>query len=183
MESRAILYHSNKEIECEKFIKTSDYLIISNNSKDDIWLGTGMYFWDNQGNAKWWNKKQKNRNPNEKYMIVAANAVIDRVLDLTDYEVYNQMEQIWKALCKRAKLDPEKPLGNKLNYMFRVLDLDQQYDVIKVYGKYNGTPNDGFFSFDVKSMKSEPTIAVKCIYSVKNSKCIIEKEWYKEGKS
>ena len=44
MESKAILYHSNKKYKCKKFISQSDYLIVSENDKDDIWLGKGMYF-------------------------------------------------------------------------------------------------------------------------------------------
>lgn len=49
-----------------------------------------------------------------------------------------------------------------------------------MFGKYNNTPAYGIFSYDYKANKAEPTIGVKCIYNIKNSKCILEKELYKE---
>lgn len=55
MESKAILYHSNTKEECDTFISQENYLIESKNAYDDKWLGYGMYFWDNKGNAVWWN--------------------------------------------------------------------------------------------------------------------------------
>lgn len=64
--------------------------------------------------------------------------------------------------------------------MFDSLGFGEKYDLIKVYGKYNYTPSKGFFKFDYKNMKSEPTIGVKCIYSIRNENCIIEKEMVRE---
>ena len=96
MESKAILYHSNKQDECNKFISQEEYLILSGNSRDDVWLGKGMYFWDNRGNAEWWNKKQSKRNPNITYTIVAANALFCAFLWLssipTTYFIGNYYE-------------------------------------------------------------------------------------------
>lgn len=51
MESRIIIYHSDEEEKCKEFVDNENVLILSGNSKDDIWLGKGMYFWDNIGNA------------------------------------------------------------------------------------------------------------------------------------
>lgn len=53
MESKIILYHSDEENKCKQFVDKENVLILSGNTKDDIWLGKGMYFWDNMGNAKW----------------------------------------------------------------------------------------------------------------------------------
>ena len=58
MESKIILYHSDEENKCKQFVDKENVLILSGNTKDDIWLGKGMYFWDNMGNDNWWNKKQ-----------------------------------------------------------------------------------------------------------------------------
>lgn len=180
MESKVILYHSNRVEKCKKFISKSDCLIISENSKDDIWLGKGMYFWDNRGNVNWWSKKQSNRNPDEEFVIVAANAKLDELLDLTDYDIYMKLEELWKALCKKIKKNQNVPLGNKLNFLFDSQGFEMIYAIIKVYGKYNATPNRGFFKFDYQTMHSEPTIGVKCIYSIRNERCITEKELVKE---
>lgn len=177
MESKAILYHSNKEEECNKFISEEEYLVLSENSRDDIWLGKGMYFWDNRGNAEWWNKKQSKRNPSMIYTIVAANAKLDEMLDLTDFDIYMKLEELWQGICKKIKQNPNVPLGNKLNFFFDSQGFGSIYAIIKVYGKYNATPNDGLFKFEYSTMNSEPTIAVKCIYSVRDERCITEKEF------
>ena len=175
MESKVILYHSNREEECNKFI-TEEYLALSENPKDDIWLGKGMYFWDNRGNAEWWNKKQCKRNSGVVFTIVAANAELDEMLDLTDFDIYMKLEEFWQSICKKIKKNPNVPLGNKLNFFFNSQGFDSMYAIIKVFGKYNGTPSDGLFKFKYNTMYSEPTIAVKCIYSVRDVRCIIEKE-------
>lgn len=180
MESKAILYHSNKKEECEKFILQEDYLITSENSRDDIWLGKGMYFWDNMGNANWWNKKQCYRNPDTEYAIVVANAKLNELLDLTDFDIYMKLEELWEKICKKMKKDSNIPLGNKLNFLFDSQGFETIYAVIKVYGKYNATPSGGLFKFDYRSMKAEPTIGVKCIYNIRNERCITEKEIIKE---
>ncbi|MCD8221830.1 MAG: hypothetical protein LUD07_06505 [Clostridiales bacterium] len=182
MESKAILYHSNKEDECKRFISEKDYLIVSKNNKDDIWLGKGMYFWDNRGNVDWWNKKQVKRHPEDIFSIIVANVNLEGLLDLTDIEIYEKLEELWITICKKAKLNVNKPLGNKLNYLMDIEKYSIVYSVIKVYGKYNRTPSDGIFKFDYKTDRAEPTIGVKCIYNVMSADCIIEKEYLiKEG--
>lgn len=95
MQSRVVLYHSNVEEKCQKFILDAEYLIVSNNSKDNEWLGTGMYFWDNFGNASWWNKKQSSKNAAVSYKIVKANVNLEKLLDLTDYQVYSKLSDLW----------------------------------------------------------------------------------------
>lgn len=177
MESKAILYHSNKKYKCEKFIHQSDYLIVSENDRDDIWLGRGMYFWDNRGNVEWWNKKQRKKHSLDSFSIIIANVSLDKLLDLTDIDIYKKLEEVWNAICNKAKLDSNRPLGNKLDYLFDIEKYSMEYYAIKVYGKYNNTSNDGIFKFDYRTNKAEPTMAVKCIYNVRNVECIIEKKY------
>lgn len=183
MEAKAILYHSNKKEKCKNFISNTEYLISSGNSKDDKWLGKGMYFWDNKGNAHWWNSKQSKRNPQDEFVIVAVNVALNRMLDLTDYEIYKKLEELWQQVCKKSGLDSNVELGNKLNFLFDSFNFALEYDLIKVYGKYNYTPSDGIYKFDYANMQAEPTIGVKCIYNVKSVQCIIEREFVEEEKS
>ena len=181
MESKIILFHSNEGSLCDDFLSCKLPLIYSQNSKDDIWLCQGMYFWDNRGNANWWNNKQSKKCPSKTYKILKVNACIDDLLDLTDYEVYMKLEKIWKKYCKCTRSDPNVPLGNKLNTMYLAFsDWKETYKIIKVFGKYKFTHNDGIFNFDYNSDMSEPTMAVKCIYNIRDSSCIIEKELLKE---
>lgn len=180
MEAKVILFHSNESDKCKAFINNDVSLITSKNGKDDIWLGDGIYFWDNKGNVDWWNNKQRNRKPNETFSIVRVNVNADNILDLTDYDVYMKLKYAWEKLAEKMQCNQELPLGNKLNMLFSIDSFSQKYDIIKVFGKYNNTPAYGIFSYDYKANKAEPTIGVKCIYNIKNSKCILEKELYKE---
>ena len=52
-------------------------------------------------------------------------------------------EELWKTICVKAKLNPNVSLGNKLDYLFDIKGFKSVYSVIKVYGKYNSTPNKG----------------------------------------
>lgn len=176
MEAKAILYHSNEESKCNEFITNDDFLIMSKNKYDDIWLGYGMYFWDNLGNAKWWKNSQMHRNSKSIYRIVAANVSLERLLDLTDIDITNKFNELWNETCKKIGEKDNVGLGKKLNCLFEMFNLEKTYDIIKVFGKYNRMPNKGFIQFDYKSSNPEPTIATKCIYSVRNVNCIIEKE-------
>ena len=102
--------------------------------------------WDNIGNVKWWKRKQCDKHLDKKYCIVAANAVLNNLLDLTDYDVYTNLDKLWKQMCELCNLDSDVELGGKLNFLFEALDFSQQYDLVKVYGKYNRTPNKGFLN-------------------------------------
>ena len=152
MEAKVILFHSNESDKCKAFINNDVSLITSKNGKDDIWLGDGMYFWDNKGN------------------VVRVNVNADNILDLTDYDVYMKLKYAWEKLADKKQCNQELPLGNKLNMLFSIDSFSQKYDIIKVFGKYNNTPAYGIFSYDYKANKAEPTIGVKCIYNIKNSK-------------
>ncbi len=112
-----------------------------------------------------------------RFSIVVANVNLDHLLDLTDIDIYKKLEEVWNAICKKAKLDSNRPLGNKLDYLLDIENYSIVYSVINVYGKYNYVSDVGIFKFDYRTMKAEPTIGVKCIYNVRNAECIIEKEY------
>lgn len=90
MEEKIILYHSNEENKCKEFIE--------------------------KGNANWWKRKQCDKHPNAKYGIVAVNAILDNLLDLTDYDIYMKLDELWKQICQLSDLNSNVPLGEKLNF-------------------------------------------------------------------
>lgn len=180
MEAKAILYHSNEAEKCDMFITKTDYLIESQNLKDDKWLGTGMYFWDNLGNAKWWNEKQRQRNSEKIYSIAIANVNLENLLDLTDPDVYFNIENIWKMICIRERKNTQIPLGNKLNILWDVGNFSRYYDVVKVFGRYINIFSGGLFDFDINSKTAEPTMTARAIYNVKSSDCIVKKAYLEE---
>lgn len=172
----SILYHCNDKTRCQKFLDNKKFMIES--KEDDIWLGNGMYFWDNLSNAKFWYRKKQQKH--DELLIVQSNVYTDFLLDLTDLDVCNKMEQLWNKVYKENEIKIPKDkitLGVKLNYLYDYYDMFKDvYQVIKVIGKYKKTPQNSFYKYDLDSRRAEPTTAIKCIYNVKNVDAIATRE-------
>ncbi|MDM0558397.1 hypothetical protein QTH42_15620 [Clostridium perfringens] len=167
-------YHVNDEYRCRRFVEDSNYII---ESDDTWWLGKGMYFWDNKGNANYWLAEKKRKNSNEKYIRTKSNLYIDEdiLLDLTDDEVLNLLMQLWKEYCKREKCKIKQPLGVRLDKLFDFFDEElSELKVIKGTGYYdNKFNNNKFLVFD----KRYPNICsgVKNIYCAKSPEMIVNR--------
>lgn len=172
----SILYHCNDKTRCQKFLDNKKFTIES--KEDGIWLGNGMYFWDNLSNAKFWYRKKQQKH--DELLIVQSNVYTDFLLDLTDLDVCNKMEQLWNKVYKENEIKIPKDkitLGVKLNYLYDYYDMFKDvYQVIKVIGKYKKTPQNSFYKYDLDSRRAEPTTAIKCIYNVKNVDAIATRE-------
>ena len=172
----SILYHCNDKTRCQKFLDNKKFMIES--KEDGIWLGNGMYFWDNLSNAKFWYRKKQQKH--DELLIVQSNVYTDFLLDLTDLDVCNKMEQSWNKVYKENEIKIPKDkitLGVKLNYLYDYYDMFKDvYQVIKVIGKYKKTPQNSFYKYDLDSRRAEPTTAIKCIYNVKNVDAIATRE-------
>lgn len=172
----SILYHCNDKTRCQKFLDNKRFMIES--KEDGIWLGNGMYFWDNLSNAKFWYRKKQQKH--DELLIVQSNVYTDFLLDLTDLDVCDKMEQLWNKVYKENEIKIPKDkitLGVKLNYLYDYYDMFKDvYQVIKVIGKYKKTPQNSFYKYDLDSRRAEPTTAIKCIYNVKNVDAIATRE-------
>lgn len=172
----SILYHCNDKTRCQKFLDNKKFMIES--KEDGIWLGNGMYFWDNLSNAKFWYRKKQQKH--DELLIVQSSVYTDFLLDLTDLDVCNKMEQLWNKVYKENEIKIPKDkitLGVKLNYLYDYYDMFKDvYQVIKVIGKYKKTPQNSFYKYDLDSRRAEPTTAIKCIYNVKNVDAIATRE-------
>lgn len=172
----SILYHCNDKTRCQKFLDNKKFMIES--KEDGIWLGNGMYFWDNLSNAKFWYRKKQQKH--DELLIVQSNVYTDFLLDLTDLDVCNKMEQLWNKIYKENEIKIPKDkitLGAKLNYLYDYYDMFKDvYQVIKVIGNYKKTPQNSFYKYDLDSRRAEPTTAIKCIYNVKNVDAIATRE-------
>lgn len=174
-----VLYHCNDSYRCYNFVHSKGRMIVS--EEDGKWLGTGMYFWDNKGNAKYWMRKKKRDNPTKNYSIVAANVFMDKLLDLTDNDICDKIGEMWEKYQEVNWIEDENDceLGYKLNVLFRSIEkLRENYYVIKVFGKYNKTPKNKLWSYNIKENSVEPIGTVKCIYSVRNEEAIGDREFY-----
>ena len=131
------VYHCNDKQRCEKFLKEDNYLIWS--EEDGIWLGSGMYFWDNLSNAKYWKGEKKRKTHNRTPLsIVSAHIYIDNLLDLSDINTCNVVDDIWEAYCKTSKKPSQGvKLGEKLNILFKDEDFKKYFSkILKFFFNY-----------------------------------------------
>lgn len=183
------LYHSNIDHICRDFVDGNIDLIKS--VEDGHWLGDGMYFWDNLSNAKYWKKRKEKdkRNANNKILIIESIVFLDNLLDLSDLDICNKIEELHFKIYSRMNnrnynIYRELTLGYKLNLIYeKVPDFYKKYNVIKIIAKYNNSPKNKLYNFSVNNSKIEPTSSVKTIYNVKSKeaigyKCIREDEYY-----
>ena len=176
----SILYHCNDSTCCQKFLQDHTYVIES--QEDGIWLGSGMYFWDNATNANYWLKQKSRKQPEEKFEIVIAHVYMDHMLDLTDIDICKNIETLWKTYKQKSGLDTpdNETLGYKLNTLYDYFpSFKEMYHVIKILGKYNYSPPNKLFEYNIRNNNTEPITSVKCIYNVKNISAIADRTIYK----
>ena len=125
-------FHTNDSERCEKFLSDESYIIECKTDTD--FLGTGMYFWGTESDAKWWMREKG------KDTIVKATLSLDNLLDLTDREI---VERVQLAL---DKVDAVKYLekGDVRKKYVKALQkapgvsLDALFQAFpKVFGKYD----------------------------------------------
>ena len=162
-------YHVNDEEKCEKFLKEDEYIIVC---PDKLWLGRGMYFWDNDSNANYWAKDKKKKVTSD-LIKVKSNIYIDDMLDLSDLESLHFLNELWLEYCRKEKCKTNVRLGMKLDRIFDYYeDLSENYNVLKCYGRYDRTPEAKFITCIGEYTGPIPTHEIKCILSVKEADCI-----------
>lgn len=190
MELRAniIGYHVNDKDRCEKFVNDDEYIIFSN---DTCWLGYGMYFWDNQANAKYWMAQKKRKEKTMQYIgQVQANIFIDKLLDLTDEDVLDAFDRLWEQYCNREKINKNQPIGIKLDKLFDFFKLvDDSFKVIRVFGKYENSIERNFLIYQTKKDNSSVKLTnkIKMVYCVRSCEYVrnrtleevVENEFYR----
>lgn len=176
MEANLKLYHCNDAKRCNRFLKDKNYYIIS--KEDGIWLGNGMYFWDNISNALYWQDIKIRKNKDGDYKIVSANVLLSKLLDLTDKQVCVKMNYLWNIFQNTIGDHKEVELGKRLNILFDYFHdiLVAEYDVIKIYGYYKENSKNEFISYDPNIKYPQPRLDTKCIYSVRNINCIFDRK-------
>ena len=169
------VYHCNSEEKCNDFIIRKK-LIESNHPYDSFWLGKGMYFWDNLGNAKYWRKEKLKKNKSQNLKIICCFVSLEKVLDLTDSEEIELIHKLWKEIDVEPNLNINKKkktkIGDKLNFIYDFFpEFIKNYNIIKTIGE-NYKHNDIFF--DNKNFNGvKPGISSKVIYNVKNMSCVM----------
>lgn len=181
MQPNINVFHCNDNDRCQSFIEDYNNLVYS--KEDGIWLGDGMYFWDNLSNAKYWYNNKIRKNKSNSYEIITGYAYLSKMLDLTDLDICDKVEKIWLNYKEKLGIVGKPPLGKKINVIFENMKpFKDSYNIIKIYGKYNKTPKMELYTYDILSDSCEPTAGVKCIYSVRDSSCLCNFSYFnKEG--
>lgn len=188
---RLIGYHVNDEVRCRQFLNNQINAIISEGNED--WLGTGMYFWDNKGNAEYWlSEKKRKNNENQKFICIESCLNLECVFDFTDKNVISGFSKIWKQFLlqqKEAGKDTSKlenaSIGKQLDVLFAFFDgLKDNYDIIKGCGYYPAyTQFSNMFKFTYSYGESTAkregphlTQKAKIIYCVRNHVKILNRQ-------
>lgn len=166
------LYHTNFESSISLFKETKE-LKVSSHADDKEWGGTGMYFWDNTGNAKYWYYQKKKINTASPIEITKCHVEFDvdnDILDLTNYYVEERFQKTLNLLSNKRKLTlSTAPIGDKIDFYCKHFDVK----IVKFFGKYCNTPKTSLFDSDDTSQKI--TNQVKVIYCLKESEINIIK--------
>jgi len=127
--------------------------VVSNHPMDIYWEGDGMYFWDNFGNARYW--QMQKASPTQ---IVECSVEFDYekdLLDLTDLE----QERVLKRASERVKYIKYGKIGAKIDYFC----LCEGLKIVRCFGVYEKTPQTGLF----KGKRVHLSNKVKVIYCLK----------------
>jgi len=80
--------------------------------KENEWLGRGIYFFDNDAQAKWWGKEQCKKNKIFKYGIIKAVISYEKILDLDNLDDRKKYEEACyeysKEIAKRKPVFKDK---------------------------------------------------------------------------
>ena len=165
------VYHCGRKEEVLSFSK--DEIAIIPSIEDDIWLGNGMYFWDNEGNANYWFRNRTKKFPNEEFKIVKAILKLDKVLDLTNKEHIKLCKNVMKKLREKGfDLFDDSQLGKNINVLFTETDLfSNSFNTVKIIGLYNWE-DDVFITSNNIKKSNRPTANAKTIYCVKKEEAI-----------
>jgi len=168
-----IVYHTNTKDEIDKFVSHKKMIY----HDDTHYLGHGMYFWDNQGNAKYWaRKKLRERMDLDEVFIAQARLIFNTpVLDLTDTDVIKKVRELWIEYCdKLEEKNKNQFFGTILNILREYFPILDEMKISKCHGDYSKHKKNGFLvRLGNKSyIDSRP----KTIYSVRCESVIAEIE-------
>ncbi|ASS50737.1 MAG: hypothetical protein A3D31_14355 [Candidatus Fluviicola riflensis] len=156
-------YHANYDDKIESFVNDRILQI----SKDTHYMGKGMYFWDNQANAKFWAEKKIKDSILSHCWIAKASILLDSdILDLTDKDKITEIQILWRAFCNKLGCDMIQPLGTILNTLFEYFSSTLgKIKVVKCVGNYSSIKQHLFLNELGKNswIDDRP----KTIYSVK----------------
>jgi hypothetical protein len=170
MKEKTTLYHVNTHAKVNNLIDNNE-LNISVHESDNQYTGTGMYFWDNKGNANYWlgEKLKHESKKNLCLLVISAEYSTDELLDLMDYAQEKEYQNILSRLSKIGVFSG-KTLGEKVDYLCDYLGCK----LVRSLTYYPGTPQTNLLE------QSRVTNKSKVIYCIKPGHYDIIKSKHKE---
>lgn len=144
--------------------------------EDGIWLGNGMYFWDNKGNLAYW-KRIKDKQSTTAFSAVRVVLLLNKMLDLTS-ETHVEFCKKIQAELKSVGIKEfdERQLGKNINVLFdKSAIFEDLFNLVRVHGLYAKREDDYLSSKITKKTFHKPTANVRTIYCVKSDEPIIYK--------
>ncbi|MDO3392944.1 hypothetical protein [Ligilactobacillus sp. 110_WCHN] len=159
------LFHVGTSKSIEELKKGIFDSSISNNSGNKNWLGKGIYFWDNKGNARYW-YNQKNSKP---VKIARVPLRLNDSVNYGDFTDCNQLiffDKIWDSYKRHSNNKKKGKKEDFVDYLSEKFDIS----VIRCTAVY---PKIHVFEFIAERMKEQsmPHICgnVKVVYCIKKN--------------
>lgn len=132
------LFHCNETDKIQLVLEDENKIDILKAHKDKYWIGTGIYFWDNLGNANYWKNDKIRKNTNIKYSIVRVNVCLDNKLDFTDPDIRSKFNSILESLSGYDSLQ-KLGFGEQIDYFF------ENYGNFGNFALYEVIVADGYY--------------------------------------
>lgn len=163
-------FHVGYKEENLKFIKDN---LLQETNEQGRWLGSCMYFWDNEADASYWTRQKvkKSGNININKLAVTLCFKDEEYLDLMNDDINKEYEKLWPLVAKKFKVPLDSDPGYKLNLMYKLPLIKDRLSVIRVLGNY---PNkdDIFYGKIDKSSAYVNNGVGKIIYGIRKSSVI-----------
>ncbi|WP_251951237.1 hypothetical protein [Limosilactobacillus vaginalis] len=171
------IFHTDKIRNNKLFLSRKTLLMASN---ERIWLGAGMYFWDNISNAKYWKRQKKKHDRYSTFSIIEASlrCNLDDLLNLTDEKTVEELQE-YVEKCKKLyhhqtgieiDLDSMKT-GEIINFAYKcseLFDNGKTFKCVKGLGLYNYSNKDNFIVKEDYSKGVHLTLRGKIIYAIRD---------------
>lgn len=147
MNSVMSLYHCNENSIVDEVLVNNEKIDLLKSRKDKYWLGTGIYFWDNLGNAKYWKENKEQKNKDKIYSILKVCVCLDSALNLTDPDVGRQFERVINLIIEYMPCVNIKKIGfgEKIDFISENFPkYMKDYEVIIADGYYANSVNKIF---------------------------------------
>lgn len=121
--------------------------VVSNHPMDIYWEGDGMYFWDDFGNARYWQMQK-----------AGPTQIVECSVEF-DYEKDLEQERVLAFSSYLAGLSETTPVGMKIDYLCQKAKLK----VVRGFGRYDKTPQTTAFHDKYGNLSNR----IKVIYCIK----------------